>query len=429
MGRYSARLKMLAEAQAGTEKIKKVPTQFAMDAKELDQGRGSDYWTPPHEMAARAFQGFVEDKVQENGGYSPFLNFGPESAAILTPWGWKRPFPNGKERKAINKAFQHLVDILKTKETEQGTALYSRADDIEFTHDVLNEITDHDELFRYPVSQKTTLQGVFNDVLGNDVKYIGEVTSADERQESTADHKYQFQTAKGKDFYVYARDTGEVWIDVSRLEEGEYGSGIFAAFGNYAFNANKIIIRDPEGLSEAAIVRATSAMLSLALRYDTTRFFEPASEQLQGIPEKGIAPLKWQGDDVAKTRALIDIFLQTTQNQFKGIEGYKYDFDKRRFIDRSGRSIGADRFEAIDAGSSPAARKAKAGSATTRRYIFLQSLISSESSQRPELLENIRYWGRALAKSPELQKLFSKSATPRNTLTTADARKILVDHC
>lgn len=131
MGRYSARLKMLAEAQTGTEKVRKIPTQFAMDAKELDQGRGSDYWTTPHEMAARAFQGFIEDKVQESGGYSPFLNFGPESASILTPWGWKRPFPHGEERRAINKAFQNLVDILQTKETDQGTALFSRLDDIQ----------------------------------------------------------------------------------------------------------------------------------------------------------------------------------------------------------------------------------------------------------------------------------------------------------
>jgi GGDEF domain-containing protein len=126
MSRFSQRLKMLAEAQQGNEKIKQVPTEFAMNAKELDQGRGTDYWTTLHEMAARAFQGYVEDKVAETGGSSPFLNYGREGAGILTPWGVKFPFPRGAERKLINEALSNFVDALQTKETDTGVALFSR---------------------------------------------------------------------------------------------------------------------------------------------------------------------------------------------------------------------------------------------------------------------------------------------------------------
>lgn len=126
MNTYAQRLKLLAEAQNGTEKAKMIPTDFAMNAKELDQGRGTDYWITTPEMTARAFQGYVEDKISQNSGYSPFLNFGPESAAIFTPWGFKRPFPTGTERKAINAKFSDLVDTLKTEETETGIKLYSR---------------------------------------------------------------------------------------------------------------------------------------------------------------------------------------------------------------------------------------------------------------------------------------------------------------
>ncbi|WP_336931474.1 PLxRFG domain-containing protein [Acinetobacter bereziniae] len=126
MNQYSSRLKMLAEAQKGSTKIKKVPTSFAMNAKDLDSGRGSDYWTSPHEMSARAFQGFVEDKIKEQSGKSPLLNYAPENAVIETPWGWTRPFPHGSERKAINEKFDNLVDTLKTEETETGIKLYSR---------------------------------------------------------------------------------------------------------------------------------------------------------------------------------------------------------------------------------------------------------------------------------------------------------------
>ncbi|ELW85699.1 MULTISPECIES: PLxRFG domain-containing protein [Acinetobacter] len=126
MNQYSSRLKMLAEAQKGSTKIKKVPTSFVMNAKDLDSGRGSDYWTSPHEMSARAFQGFVEDKIKEQSGESPFLNYAPENAVIETPWGWTRPFPHGSERKAINEKFDNLVAKLKTEETETGIKLYSR---------------------------------------------------------------------------------------------------------------------------------------------------------------------------------------------------------------------------------------------------------------------------------------------------------------
>jgi hypothetical protein len=126
MRRYSARLKMLADAQTGAEKSRMVPTEFAMNAKELDQGRGGDYWTTPHEMAARAFQGYVEDRVADRGGVSRFLNYAPENAGILTPWGFKRPYPTGQERAAINKAFDAFVAELKTRETDQGVAMFDR---------------------------------------------------------------------------------------------------------------------------------------------------------------------------------------------------------------------------------------------------------------------------------------------------------------
>ncbi len=129
MSRYMGRLKLLADAQQSTTKYKSVPTEFAMNAKELDQGRGSDYWTTPHEMSARAFQGYVEDKISAKNARSPFLNYGPENVGILTPYGVKRPFPYGEERVAINQAFDDLIGGLQTEQTDTGTRLYSRAQD------------------------------------------------------------------------------------------------------------------------------------------------------------------------------------------------------------------------------------------------------------------------------------------------------------
>jgi len=124
MRRYQQRLEMLASAQQGEPKTKQVPTSFAMEAKSLDQGRTGDYWSVPHEMAARAFQSFLEDRIADRGGQSDFLSYGT-NYVLPTPWGWKRPYPEGKEREAINKAFDEFVATLKTRETDAGIALYT----------------------------------------------------------------------------------------------------------------------------------------------------------------------------------------------------------------------------------------------------------------------------------------------------------------
>lgn len=119
MSRYSQRLQMLAANQQSPDRERQVPTSFAMEAKSIDQGRASNYWATPHEMAARAFQSYVEDKVDQKGSVSEFLTYGTNKV-VPTPWGWKRPFPTGEERVAINKAFDTFVGEIKTREEDDG---------------------------------------------------------------------------------------------------------------------------------------------------------------------------------------------------------------------------------------------------------------------------------------------------------------------
>ena len=49
--------------------------------------------------------------------------------------------------------------------------------------------------------------------------------------------------------------------------------------------------------------------------------------------------------------------------------------------------------------------KARAGEATTRRGIFIQSLISGESSERPGLLEDVLNRANSLVKKSKLKGL------------------------
>ncbi|WP_157211093.1 hypothetical protein [Verrucomicrobium spinosum] len=274
-----------------------------------------------------------------------------------------------------------------------------RQEDLRFAAQASAELAKHDEVFRHPVSKSGLLEDVMADVV-DFATYLGEDTRPDERQESEADRRFVFRTDNGKLFYVYERGQrgrGEVWIDVSRLEEGDGGSAIYAAVGNYAKNSRRKFIGDPKGLSESAIVRRTSAMLSLALRHGRTDFMEPAAEQLKGVPEKGIAPLKWEGDDVAKIASLIETFLSHLHQKIPALRNYRYDFERQQFIYRDGRPVGRERFDA--GAETNLVRASRAGQATLRRAIFLQSLASSQGSERPQLLEALLHGNREHAGS------------------------------
>lgn len=127
MGLYSARIKMLDDAEKGTEKTRKAPTSYAIEAKKMDQARVGDYWSTPHEMAARAFAAYVEDKIAEKGGQSDFLVYQARGGVLLPMIDGfiAQPYPEGKEREAINKAFDEFVKTLETKETDKGVMLFS----------------------------------------------------------------------------------------------------------------------------------------------------------------------------------------------------------------------------------------------------------------------------------------------------------------
>ena len=122
MSIYDARIKMLSDAKAGTEKTKKVTTNYAIEAKKMDQARTGDYWGEQEEMVARAFAAYCEDRIAEKGGQSDFLVYHAHGG-IFIPMidGYvARPYPEGKEREIINQAFDIFFKTLETKETDKG---------------------------------------------------------------------------------------------------------------------------------------------------------------------------------------------------------------------------------------------------------------------------------------------------------------------
>lgn len=67
-------------------------------------------------MAARAFAAYVEDTLKADGKTSEFITY-QTFGAVPTPWGWKKPYPEGTERQAINAAFDTLVGTQSRRKT------------------------------------------------------------------------------------------------------------------------------------------------------------------------------------------------------------------------------------------------------------------------------------------------------------------------
>jgi len=265
-------------------------------------------------------------------------------------------------------------------------------------------VAENDPMFIHRISSSNSIDGVMQDIVDG-VKYQGEQTREDERAGSGADHRHVFVLPEGKTFYAYETDDGKVWIDVSRLDTGNRGQAIYAAIGNYAYNTHKKFVGDPFGLSENAVIRRTSNMLSSALRFGTTRHLEAAQQQVWGDPENGIEPLDWSGSDIDKVEALIHTFVATMQNLAPSLKGYHYDFNTSEFSDAQGRPVSADAI------SSNIPRDARAGEKTVRRAILLQSIMDvggKSIGERSGILEQVLRWGGSSTPG-NLDAIFSKS--------------------
>ncbi|EFR9487947.1 hypothetical protein HYI78_004475 [Salmonella enterica] len=94
-------------------------------ARRLDEVRSKPYWSTDNEMAARAFERYVQDRAKAAGVENDFLvnirkaddHGSPETYAYPT---------DAELDGGIRQAFDNLFRTLKTRETDRGVAFYSR---------------------------------------------------------------------------------------------------------------------------------------------------------------------------------------------------------------------------------------------------------------------------------------------------------------
>ncbi|WP_177219686.1 hypothetical protein [Nitrosospira multiformis] len=103
---------------------------------------------------------------------------------------------------------------------------------------------------------------------------------------------------------------------------------------------------------------------------------------------------------------MIHTFVTTFQNKAPEFKDVRYDFNRREFIGRLG--VPVDRATFQRRANEGMGRAAGAGEATSRRGILIQSLISSESGERPGILEHVLSRARALVLTGNLDRSFSR---------------------
>ncbi len=108
-----------------TKAIKK-ETNLLERAKRQDKTKTKDYWSTVREMTARSFERYVIDKLKSKGYSSDYL------ANVVSQNSWKGfegtlekyQYPLDEEMDVVNNAYDNLFDILETKETDKGVALF-----------------------------------------------------------------------------------------------------------------------------------------------------------------------------------------------------------------------------------------------------------------------------------------------------------------
>ncbi|MED5545710.1 MAG: PLxRFG domain-containing protein [Pseudomonadota bacterium] len=289
----------------------------------------------------------------------------------------------------------------------------------EVVADAMLALAENDEMFTYPRSSATSIEGAMADLLPG-VRTIGTFDDAEQVaggpfedmwEEQSPDSMTVFETANGKRFYAFEKND-RVWIDVSRFAQGDSGSRVYMATAEYALNAGKVFIGDPAGLSDDALVRRTDLMLAIALKHRTTDHIAPHPRQLEGDKALGVPPLKWRkGDLYANTRALIGVSLESLAPYVPLIDSARYDVGSRAFVTRSGKPL-ADDAVARAAGNARRAGRPSTGSRTVKRALLLKSLLREESGEASRLLERAVFGGAEYVFSPQLADTFYSRVIP-----------------
>ena len=182
----------------------------------LDEVRSKPYWSTDVEMAARAFERYVQDKARTAGVENDYLVNIRKAPEHNTDNTWAYP-TNAELDGGIRDAFDHLFSTLKTRETDKGVAFYSRKGVTRTPEgNLISDVNRSAEAKGSPVPQvEAVARGVISGIKDSDLKV--RVVKSQKEAEALAGESFD---GYGKVHAFYRPDKREIVLVADNIPDG-----------------------------------------------------------------------------------------------------------------------------------------------------------------------------------------------------------------
>ncbi|EOQ2335209.1 LPD38 domain-containing protein [Escherichia coli] len=182
----------------------------------LDGARSKPYWSTDVEMAARAFERYVQDKARMAGVENDYLVNIRKADDHGQPDTYAYP-TNAELDGGIREAFDHLFRTLKTRETDKGVAFYSRKGVTRTPEgNLISDVNRSAEAKGSPVPQvEAVARGVISGIKDRDLKV--RVVKSQKEAEALAGESFD---GYGKVHAFYRPDKREIVLVADNIPDG-----------------------------------------------------------------------------------------------------------------------------------------------------------------------------------------------------------------
>ncbi|EFL3757098.1 hypothetical protein ADS68_004549 [Escherichia coli] len=182
----------------------------------LDEVRSKPYWSTDVEMAARAFERYVQDKARMAGVENDYLVNIRKAPEHNTDNTWAYP-TNAELDSGIREAFDHLFRTLKTRETDKGVAFYSRKGVTRTPEgNLISDVNRSAEAKGSPVPQvEAVARGVMSGIKDSDLKV--RVVKSQKEAEALAGESFD---GYGRVHAFYRPDKREIVLVADNIPDG-----------------------------------------------------------------------------------------------------------------------------------------------------------------------------------------------------------------
>ncbi|BDI54426.1 hypothetical protein [Stx2-converting phage F039] len=182
----------------------------------LDKVRSKPYWSTDVEMAARAFERYVQDKARMAGVENDYLVNIRKAPEHNTDNTYAYP-TNAELDGGIREAFDHLFRTLKTRETDKGVAFYSRKGVTRTPEgNLISDVNRSAEAKGSPVPQvEAVARGVMSGIKDSDLKV--RVVKSQKEAEALAGELFD---GYGRVHAFYRPDKREIVLVADNIPDG-----------------------------------------------------------------------------------------------------------------------------------------------------------------------------------------------------------------